>query len=78
MPELPRSHLSFADVCGLKHVVIAYFIEEEPDVLLWNADIVKVNEPSATVDVRIREWTRLVHDVKPAAIFRPSSLLGAV
>lgn len=77
-PDLPASELSFDAVRGLKHVVVAHRVPEEPEVLLWHADIMAEHPDSQTFDVRIREWTRLVRNVSPSAIFKPRASLPAV
>ena len=75
---LPSSKLSFSDVRALKHVVLAYHVDEEPEVQLWNADVMAVHEDSQTLDVRIREWRLLVRNAKPNSIFKPSTSLAVV
>jgi hypothetical protein len=77
-PALPESSLSFADVRGLKHAVLAHKVAEEPEVVLWNADVIAADEQAQTLDVRIREWRLLVRGVKPTSLFRPSASLPAV
>jgi len=76
--SLPKSRLTFEDVRNLTHVVVAHRVSEEPEVDLWHADVVSVNEAKRTIDVRIREWRRVVTGVEPSAVFRPSTTLPAV
>lgn len=76
--SLPSSDLVFSDLQKLKHVVVAHRVAEEPEVDLWHADIVGINEGGQTVDVRIREWRLLIHDVQPNRVFKASASLPAV
>jgi hypothetical protein len=78
-PSLPSSALTFEDVLKIgSHVVLAHRVLEEPEVDLWHADIVDVNQASRTFDVRIREWRLLVSDVASNRLFKPSVSLPAV
>lgn len=75
---LSDSKLTFDDLKTLKHVVVAHQIAEEPEVAVWHADIVELHPKSRTADMRIREWRRVVCDVPPEHIYKPSAALPAV
>lgn len=75
---MPSSKLSYDGISGLTHVIVAHRVEEEPEVALWHADVTERHPESQTFDVRIREWRRLVCNVPPSRVFKPSASLPAV
>ena len=72
LPEQPD------DTLRVPLPALAHRVLEEPEVDLWHADIVDVNQASRTFDVRIREWRLLVSDVASNRLFKPSVSLPAV
>ncbi|MHB1955043.1 MAG: hypothetical protein ACYCOU_15000 [Sulfobacillus sp.] len=76
--QLPRSGLSFDDVRDLSHVVVAHFIAEEPEIVLWHATVTAVHADARTVDVVLREWRLPLEGLSPDLIFKPSASLPAV